>query len=243
MVIHGHDQDILVDAGFSLRELRRRMSAAAIDEGRLAAILVSHEHADHSKGIGVVARKLDLPVFCTRDTAMVLRERNLLGDRINLFPAGGIFDLAGFKIQAFSIPHDAIDPVGFTFCHEQIKIGIATDLGHPSSVVCHHLGNCDILVVESNHDIAMLHESQRPWRLKQRIMGRHGHLSNSDSMSLLGRLLHRRTKHLILAHASCECNDYGLLAELAGNLLGESGRPDVTYHIATQDGHLPTVWI
>lgn len=243
IIIHGREGDILVDAGFSLKELRKRMAAAEVEERRLRAILVTHEHGDHAKGVGVASRGLGLPVYTTPATARMLAPKKRIGEDVVLFNAGQTFTVGEFEVQPFSIPHDAVDPVGFTFTVPGFKLGVATDIGYPSSVICHHLGECDILLLESNHDLTMLRQSDRPWRLKQRIMGRQGHLNNTDSLMLLKRVLHTKTRHLIIGHTSRECNTYELVEALAAQSLVDLGRADVILKIARQETHLPTIWV
>ncbi len=243
LIVHGSGSSLLVDVGFSLREFRRRLEIAGIDEGCLRAVLVSHEHSDHVKGLRVVSQQLNLPVYCNRGTGEMIRDRGLSPERLSLFAAGTPFTIDEFTIEPFSIPHDAIDPMGFIIRNATSKIGIVTDLGHVGSMVCHHLRECDILVVESNHEIELVHQSSRPWSLKQRIIGRHGHLSNTASMELIRKVLHSRTRHLILAHASQDCNCYKLVKSYAEKNLLEMGRADVTAQVAQQNEVLPTVWI
>ena len=243
LVVHSATEALLVDAGFTARELQRRLGEAGLDPGLLKAILVSHEHADHVRGLGVSARHYGIPVYCNRLTAEVLRSRDEDLGQITIFAVGAAFRVGEFEVEPFSIPHDANDPVGFVIRTAGFKIGLATDLGHASHLVCHHLQACDLLVVESNHEIAMLRDSTRPWPLKQRILGRHGHLSNADSMDLLKRVVHARTRFLVLAHASTECNRYELVERYAADCLAGLGRPDVTIRVARQDTWLPTLWL
>jgi phosphoribosyl 1,2-cyclic phosphodiesterase len=151
--------------------------------------------------------------------------------------------VAGFRISPFSIPHDAIDPVAFTVEFEGFKLGIATDLGHAGHLTCHQLRDCDALVLESNHDVEMLRNSGRPWPLKQRIMSRHGHLSNDDSMALVRKVVADRTRYLVLAHGSQECNRYEIMDRCASTCLADLGRTDIALLVARQDAHLPTAWL
>ncbi len=242
-VIHTHSEAILIDAGFSAREIRRRMSEAGIDESLLKAIVVSHEHGDHVRGLRVCAKQLDIPVYSNRGTADVLRDRNHAAEQLHIFASGSPFDVGTFSIEPFSIPHDANDPVGFVVRCDNRKIGIATDLGHASQLVRYQLQKCDLLMVESNHDIPMLQRSARPWRLKQRILSRHGHLSNEASMDLLKGVVDARTKHVVLAHASSECNSYDLVERNAVECLKEMGQQDIIPVVATQDHFQKTIWI
>ncbi len=242
LVVHGAAGDLLIDAGFSLRETKRRMDVAGLDPARLRAIVVSHEHSDHINGLKAISGKLKIPVYCNRGTGEVIKERGLKPDSLRLFAAGSPFQIDDIVIEPFSIPHDAMDPMGFVVHNDRCKLGIATDLGHASQMVKFHLRECDTIVLESNHDVAMLQQSQRPWSLKQRIVGRHGHLSNDDSMTLLGEVIDRRTRHVILAHASQDCNRYDLIAECALAHLETLGRADIRAHVATQGDILPTLW-
>jgi len=242
IVVQGEDRALLVDAGFSMKQTRERLAKANIDTSNLEAILVSHEHNDHVKGLRVAAKQLKIPVYCNRSTAMVLKERQTAPEKLTLFSTGNSFTKGEFTISPFSIPHDAMDPVGFIIETDQHKIGIATDLGHVSNPVAYHLRECDILVIESNHDLELLKQSERPWSLKQRIMGRHGHLSNDASSELTKKIIHERTSHLVLAHASEDCNRTHLIEKAVKDTLAEVNRPDVSPWIAAQQQSLPTLW-
>ncbi|OGV61753.1 MAG: hypothetical protein A3K19_11160 [Lentisphaerae bacterium RIFOXYB12_FULL_65_16] len=243
IVVQTPSEAILIDAGFSARELQRRLDEAGVDESLLTAILVTHEHVDHVRGLRVYAKRRNLPVYSNHLTAEGLRDRAHVNGAVRLFTTGSAFEIGEFRVDPFSIPHDAIDPVGFVIRWRDRRIGIATDLGHVSHLVCHHLRECDLLIVESNHDLTLLQNSSRPWALKQRIMGRHGHLSNDASMDLVRRVLHARTQHLILAHASQECNCYDLVHRHATKCLKELHRHDITPLVARQESVLPPVWL
>jgi len=243
LVVHGPGVGLLLDAGFSARELVERLERTGLAPEQLTAIVVSHEHADHVKGLRVFAERYGLPVFANRGTATVLRHRDERLGPVHLFAAGTGFQIGPFSVHPFSIPHDANDPVAFVVNGYGRRLGIATDLGHVNHLVAHQLRECDVLVLESNHDVAMLGNSQRPWALKQRILGRHGHLSNDACMELLRSVVHARTRHVILAHASEECNRYDLVARTVTDCLRLLGRHDIVAHVARQDEPLPTVWV
>lgn len=243
IVLHADSGSVLVDAGFSGKELQRRLDLAEIEASSIRAILVSHEHGDHAKGVGVLARRWDLPVYANRQTAEVLCRKKNEFPTLRLFTAGQSFNLEDFTVVPFSIPHDAVDPVAFTVHWGDRKVGIATDLGHVSRVTAHHLQQCDGLVLESNHDVAMLRDSDRPWSLKRRILSRHGHLSNEAGMQLMADVLDARTRYVIFGHASCECNRYELIEEAVGARLSELGRTDLGTLVARQDEVLETCWL
>ena len=176
---------ILVDAGISCRETFRRMRALGDDPRHLSAIVITHEHSDHVHGLAVLAKKLKVPVFMTGAThqtwARAMRDENGVRpslERLEVFFAGKSFQVGDIAVTPFTIPHDAADPVGFTFRAEGVKVGIATDLGYIPASVRDHLRNCEVLMLESNHDVEMLRVGPYPWSVKQRVMSRVGHLSN-----------------------------------------------------------------
>ena len=243
VVVQGEDRALLIDAGFSMKQTRERMAKSGMDPATLQAILVSHEHGDHVKGLRVAAKQLEVPVYCNRSTAMILKDGKHDPGKMTLFNTGTEFTQGEFRILPFSVPHDAMDPVGFIIETKNHKIGIATDLGHVSNPVAYHLRECDILVIESNHDLELLKQSQRPWSLKQRIMGRHGHLSNDASSELTSRIIHERTQHIVLAHASEDCNRPHLIEQSLTETLSAAKRPDLTPLVARQTDPLPPLWV
>jgi phosphoribosyl 1,2-cyclic phosphodiesterase len=192
---------ILVDAGPSGIEIIRRLESRGLDPTSVKAILISHEHADHIQGVGALSRRLKIPVYLNRKT----EKASFIFQKLQnpaYFECGGSFEIKDLNIHPFSISHDAEDPAGFTVQKDGLKIGIATDLGTATSVVKHHLKGCRLLILEANHDPAMLINGPYPWPLKQRIQSRMGHLSNKESKSLLNEVKHDRLKHVILAHLS-----------------------------------------
>ena len=193
---------ILVDAGLSGIEIQRRMVAAGLDAAGLKAIIVSHEHNDHIRGVGVMARRYHLPVYITRSTASAAAGQLGCINDLRFFEIGHSFSIHGLAIHPFAISHDASDPSGFTVAQNGQKIGIATDLGIATAMVKQHLKTCALLVLEANHDPVMLTEGPYPWPLKQRIKSRNGHLSNQESRDLLGEVKHAGLCHVILAHLS-----------------------------------------
>ncbi len=194
--------NILVDAGLSGSEIIRRLRLKGLNPNILTGIIVTHEHTDHVRGVGVLSRKFGLPVYMSRQTGNVVGSQIGRIQQITYFESGETFQLKTLTIHPFSISHDAEDPIGFTVKQNGIKIGIATDLGIATSMVKEHLKECALLIVEANHDPTMLMEGPYPWFLKQRIKGRSGHLSNSDSKSLLEDVRHERLRYVILAHLS-----------------------------------------
>ncbi len=241
-LVHTHSEAVLIDAGLSAREFFRRLKAVDFDPTLIKAIVVTHEHTDHVRGLRKCAADLGVPVYATRLCADWLRAHEPDLGTLVRFEAGSSFDIGELTLASFQIRHDAVDPVGYTVSAGDFKIGVATDLGTPSLTTDYNLRNCNTLVLESNHDLGMLAASSRPWSLKQRILGPIGHLSNPTACELLGRLLTPQTRHLILAHISRECNTYELAAETARHKLEELHRQDIIPLVARQDCPLDTIW-
>jgi len=210
---------ILVDAGFSARETDRRLRDCGIDPAGLKALLLTHEHTDHVKGVERMVRRHRLPVFLTEGTARALDPERILPEAIP-FACGREFRIDTLTVHPFSISHDAGEPAGFAITANGTRIGIATDLGQPTALVRDHLQGCRVLILESNHDPELLMTGPYPWFLKQRIRGRTGHLSNQDSGRLLSELMHAGLEHVVLAHLSETNNTPQMALAEAGRALG-----------------------
>ncbi|MBV8845870.1 MAG: MBL fold metallo-hydrolase [Bryobacterales bacterium] len=212
-LVSAGDTRILVDAGLSRKETFERLAAADVPPESLAAIVISHEHSDHVAGLAVIAKKLDIPVYISRLTAPAIEWGDYI-PKLELFQAGSSFPIGGIDVTSFTVPHDAADPVGFSFQAEGIKISIATDLGYVPDSVRVHLRDSDVLMIESNHDVNMLKVGPYPWSVKQRVMGRLGHLSNDAAASFIRDSLDTRASTVILGHVS-EHNNHRVLVEQA----------------------------
>ncbi len=199
---------ILVDCGLSCRETFRRLQAVGEDPHRLDAILISHEHSDHVGGLPVMARKTRATVFMTGPAndawGKVCDDSDL--DRLELFTAGHRFLVGDIEVTPFTVPHDAADPVAFTFRCEGVKVGIVTDLGYIPRSVSEHVRGCDVLVIESNHDLEMLRTGPYPWSVKQRVGSRVGHLSNSTLAEFFANDYDGSAAFVVLAHLSEQNN-------------------------------------
>jgi len=196
------ETSVLIDAGLPGIEIERRMASRKISISEIDAIIVSHEHSDHIKGVGVLARKHKVPVFISGKTQIAAAGQLGKVDNIKFFSCGSGFMVNALAIRPFSTSHDADDPAGFAIGWNGKKIGIATDLGIATSMVKEHLKGCSCVVLEANHDLKMLEDGPYPWPLKQRIKSRIGHLSNESSKQLLMEVLHDGLSHVILAHLS-----------------------------------------
>lgn len=212
-IVQSSSTRILVDAGISCRETFKRMQEAGDDPQALSAIVITHEHSDHVAGLLVLARKLRLPVFMTGAThqAWSRAVRDATGEppdteRIEFFSSGRSFQIGDIAVTPFTIPHDAADPVGFTFRSEGVKVGMATDLGYMPASVRDHLRSCDVLVLESNHDLEMLRVGPYPWSVKQRVGSRTGHLSNKALAEFFAGDYDGGASYIVLAHLSEQNN-------------------------------------
>lgn len=225
MLIESRDVRVLVDAGFSGRQLERRLEHVGVEPDTITAMLVTHEHRDHTHGVGVFSRRWRVPIYMAPATARSCADLLSGEEEIHHYGSGQPIDLGDLRIEPFLTCHDAIDPLAVTVRQRSsgLKIGIATDLGTPTVSVRHALRACDLLVLEANHDDLMLRTGPYPWSLKSRIAGRHGHLSNRAAAQLGVELWHPRLAGVILAHLSQECNDPGLAAEVVGRGLARRG--------------------
>ena len=213
-LVESNGASILIDAGLSGKQMRDRLESVGREPGSLDGIVISHGHSDHVKGAGVLSRRYKLPLWTNRRTWEIIRGTVGEVHELRFFQTGRSFELAGFTIRPFSVPHDCADPVGFRISRGTGTLGIATDLGAATGLVANVLAGLQVVVLESNHDPQMLRNGPYPWELKQRVSGRLGHLSNSASASLLQRIVSDELQAVILAHLS-ETNNLPELA-LAG---------------------------
>ena len=215
---------ILLDAGLSARELARRLALIGEDLQGIDAILVTHEHTDHVAGLPVLARgkKARAPIYLTRLTVPVI-DWGPAEPRLMPFQAGACFPIGDVRVTSFSVPHDAIDPVGFCLEAHGVRIGVVTDLGYIPASIKFHLRRTDLLMLESNHDLDMLKVGPYPWSIKQRVMSRVGHLSNLGMSEYLMEDLDASTTHLVLGHLSEQNNHPEIVRMIATQSLEERG--------------------
>lgn len=206
-LVRAESTTVLIDAGLSTRQLTERLAQCRVLPSEIAAVLITHEHSDHTKGLPQWCKQHGTPIYCNRHTATLLQEKGNAHQKWNIFETGSSFTLHNLSIQSFSIPHDAVDPVGFVLKEKDCSFGFATDLGHATRLVIESLQNVDGLLLEANYDEQLLQQdTKRPWAIKQRIASRHGHLSNTAAASLLQQLLHEKLKCVALGHLSSDCN-------------------------------------
>ena len=241
---------LLVDAGLGRKEILRRFEALGRQQPeRVDAILITHEHSDHSAAAARLARLWNCPAYLTEPTHREIVKmyaddperpgKKATIDRVEYIRPGERFEIGDIEINPFAIPHDAADPVGFAFRSNGTKVALTTDLGYMPELVKHHLREADFLILESNHDLEMLKVGPYPWYIKQRVMSRTGHLSNSIVSEFLAdsEVFDGRARHLVLAHVSEQNNTPDLARICAEEALGR--RPGEfafrgTLHVASQ---------
>lgn len=226
---------LLVDAGFSLKQIRERLSTIGRTPETLDGVLITHEHSDHVAGLALLAKKLSIPVYCNRATCDAL-ERSLKAPfPCRVFETGACFEVGDVRVETFPVPHDAQDPVGFLLHASGARFGFLTDLGHATKLVIERAKSANVLVVETNHDVSMLQACpHRPWSLKQRILSRHGHLSNEAAADVVEQVMSAELRHLYLGHLSRECNRPDLALRVVGERVARLGATHVQLTVAAQ---------
>lgn len=226
---------MLVDAGLSRREIARRLAAIEENIAELDAVLVTHEHSDHTCGLPTLAKaaRARLPFYLTQGTAPCI-DWGECAPTVEAFQAGLSFAIGSIDVSSFTIPHDAADPVGFTLSAEGIKIAIATDLGYIPDSLRVHLRGADLVVLESNHDLEMLRVGPYPWSVKQRVMSRRGHLSNEMAADFIENDLDSRVSTVVLGHISEHNNHPELVRSAAAKAL--NGRTLFTKLVVAEPG-------
>jgi len=201
---------LLIDAGLSAKQIQVRLEAAGHTLDQLDGILLTHEHQDHTGALEVLSGRLPLRLYCTP-----LTQEHLLGTLTfrsppawKLISTGSPFEVRDLRIESFPVPHDAVDPVGYVIADEESRLGVLSDVGFVTNLIKDRLRGSDSLFVEANYDTQLIEaDTKRPWATKQRIMSRHGHLSNDQAAELVEALAHPGLRHVILGHLSDDCND------------------------------------
>ena len=215
---------ILFDVGISFKNIKERLDFIGVQIEEIDAVMITHEHIDHVKGIEMIAKKLDIPIFCNSDTAKAICQTIDIRPKFKIFSTGESFSFGDLEIQPFSIQHDTLDPVAFTVVAENKKIAICTDLGFATKLVEMHLKECDYIYLEANHEEEMVHASSRPMVYKQRVLSRQGHLSNRAAGELLANVHHEGLKHVYLAHLSLECNTPATALQTVKEILAKQNK-------------------
>ena len=233
---------ILIDAGFSGRQIRERLAQIGRAPESVQAILITHEHTDHVQGLARLGAKLQIPVYCNRLTQDAIQRQLEVAFPCHIFATGASFEVGDVVVDTFSIPHDAQDPVGFLLRTAAANLGFLTDLGHATKLVIERIRCANVLVLETNHDVKMLQDDpHRPWSLKQRILSRHGHLSNEAAADVAQEIASAELQHLYLGHLSRECNRPELALRAVRGRLDKIGATQVKVECTSQAVPCPTL--
>lgn len=229
-VIETPQTRLLIDGGLSARQITQRLASIGVQPIELDGILLTHEHCDHMQGLQVFSRQNAVPIYCNALTAEAI-SHCAPADRWRFFCTGSEFTIKDVTIETFPVPHDAVDPVGFVLQHDSHALGFLTDLGFATKLALERLREVQTLVIETNHDEKLLQNDQRrPWSLKQRIMSRHGHLSNDAAGQVLEQLGSLKLRRAILGHLSRDCNSPDLALAAVRKCVGD----DVEVYCAAQ---------
>lgn len=240
MLVESGQTRLLIDAGLSARELRKRLDSLGVEAESLNALLITHEHGDHVRGLGPLVRQLDLPVYLHAELATKLPDVGKPGC-VREFVDGEEFTVNDMTVRPFAITHDCLAPVGFTLDGEQGKVGVATDLGVATRLVTDCLRGCRVLILETNHDEELLRDGPYPWTLKQRVRSNHGHLSNKAGGLLLKELLWQGLETVFLGHLSETNNRPELALKEVNDVLAQQTVCAPQVLLGRQ--HLPTQWV
>lgn len=233
---------LLIDAGLSAKQLTTRMEQIGMSPDSLTAILLTHEHSDHARGVDVLLRKRAIPVYVNALTKEALEWGLKSSVQWKVFHTGKTFKLGALEVHPFPIPHDAAEPVGFTVRGGETKFGLVTDVGYVTQAMRVHLKESHALFVESNYDEALLEaDTKRPWATKQRIASRHGHLSNTQAGELIADIGCQRLSSVVLGHLSGDCNCPNIAQKTVSDLLANCGLTKINVCCASQGE--PIAWI
>ena len=232
---------ILIDAGFSGVEVERRLAAVGVEPGRLSAIVLTHEHSDHVRGVGVLSRKLAVPVYGNAATLAAAARALKRPHALHTFVTGRAFTLGRLTLHPFVLSHDAAEPVGLVIEGQSgRRLGYCTDTGFVSRLMRCRLAGCHALILEANHDPDLLRAGPYPPALQQRVRSKSGHLANHEAAEALTACLHPGLQHVVLAHVS-EANNHPTRIEraMAACVAGSAHRPALS--IAGQERPGPMV--
>ena len=235
ILVSSKNANLLIDAGLSCKELLRRVALAGLAPSDLSAVIVTHEHQDHIRGVGVLSRRHHIPIYISSPTLDASRAQIGEAPSTRTFAAGDTLTIEDLTVQTYPVLHDAADPVGLCVRNSSKRLGVALDMGRPTTLVKERLRGTDALIMEFNHDPHMLKQCTRPWEVKQRIMSKNGHMSNGAALDFMCELMHDRLQTVVAAHISQEANSADLVYETVSKRLKKIGRPDVRIVLASQD--------
>lgn len=234
--------NVLIDCGMSGAKLKESLKTIDVSPERIDALLITHEHIDHTKGAGVISRRYNIPIYATEGTHTAMDIGSIASENVKLVSEDADFEIGSIGVKPFSIPHDAKQPVGYSFFVNGEKYSLATDIGKMNDYIIDAVSGSKKVLLESNHDVEMLRFGSYPYPLKQRILGDFGHLSNENAAITALRLIQNGTEHIMLGHLSKENNRPEIAMLETYNLLTQSGvnvGSDITLKVA--DRYAPTL--
>ena len=210
---------VLIDCGLGIRQLQARLAEAGLQPEDINAIFITHEHGDHIGCARALALRYRIPVWMSQGTHAAIGAPDFDG-LLHTARDGKVIDLGGLELTPFTVPHDAREPMQLSCSDGSAKLGVLTDLGHATSHVLSHLKGCDAMLLECNHDTALLEQSPYPAFLKRRVSGDYGHLSNAAAADIARTVMHRGFKHLVAGHLSTQNNRPELAQSAVAGALG-----------------------
>lgn len=227
---------LLLDGGLSCLQIKQRLALCGVNPLEIDGILLTHEHGDHAGGLDVWCKQFHTPVYANALTAEALKRQSPeLAKDWRIFVTGSDFEIKDVAVQTFSVPHDAMDPVGFVLHHGALALGLLTDLGFATKLACERVKQAHTLVIEANHDEHLLQlDTKRPWATKQRIMSRHGHLSNAAAADVIAGVAGGNLRRSVLGHLSRDCNSPELAAETVHKRVAGAGAEPIEVFVAEQ---------
>jgi phosphoribosyl 1,2-cyclic phosphodiesterase len=233
------ETSVLIDIGLTAKRINGHLTTHGVEANSLAGVLLTHEHGDHTKGLRVFCANSSVPVFTNPLTADSLKRSGVVANW-NLFASGAEFQIGDLRVLPFSVPHDAADPVGFVFRHEESSFAVLTDLGYATKQVVNCVQGVSALLIETNHDETMLqNDTKRPWAVKQRILSRHGHLSNVAAADIVANVATTQLRHVLLGHISEDCNSSTLATQAVRTRLDADGHTQVEVLCASSKDDAP----
>ena len=233
------ETSVLIDIGLTAKRINGHLTKQGVEANSLAGVLLTHEHGDHTKGLRVFCANSSVPVFTNPLTADSLKRSGVVANW-NLFASGAEFQIGDLRVLPFSVPHDAADPVGFVFRHAESSFAVLTDLGYATKQVVNCVQGVSALLIETNHDETMLqNDTKRPWAVKQRILSRHGHLSNVAAADIVANVATPQLSHVLLGHISEDCNSSTLATQAVRTRLDADGHTQVEVLCASSKDDAP----
>lgn len=232
---------LLTDCGMSGKALLSSLESVDIPIESISGVLITHEHIDHTKGIGVIARRYGFDIYASNGTISAMCDNKICDSQLHEISKDTDFEIGTIGIKPFEIPHDAAEPLGFTYFANNKKISLATDIGETNDYIFENIKGSDTVLLESNHDVEMLRYGSYPYHLKQRILSSIGHLSNDNAAKEAVRLAKSGTTNFLLGHLSLENNIPDIAYMTTQNALNENGISDINIKVA--DRYKPTIEI